>query len=356
MKVVSVKTTLFKEPVEWPDDKSGNRLALLELVTDEGIRGLSIVQPEAVGAVNALVKEVLSGTDPRAAMGHWQRMNNVVSESDDPGAARAAAALDIAMWDLKSKVNAEPLWKTLGGSRPRAKAHLSWDMRADAGIMLKWFQRMAAQSGIRCGSMPSSGNPSEDFGRMAELQATLRATVPQSALMLHFDGSGCADDAIRHVQHLESRFDITWVRSPVPSADVAGARLVADSVTAAVCIGRGFSGIDAYRPYLRQSAGYVFELDVALLGISGTVLMADAAFGFEIPVTLTSYAGHLPVQLFSALPTVMSVEIGYRAAASSVCSSDVSLNEDRALAGDLPGNGLSIDRSALAESHSGESP
>ena len=33
------------------------------------------------------------------------------------------AALDVALWDLKAKANDEPLWKTLGGARPRANSH-----------------------------------------------------------------------------------------------------------------------------------------------------------------------------------------------------------------------------------------
>jgi hypothetical protein len=64
----------------------------------------------------------------------------------------------------------------------------------------------------------------------------------------------------------------------------------------------------------------------------------------------------LATHLFSALPTPMSVEIGYRACSSTICSSDLALENGRAVAGNTPGNGLSIDRDALAAAQAGESP
>jgi L-alanine-DL-glutamate epimerase-like enolase superfamily enzyme len=222
--------------------------------------------------------------------------------------------------------------------------------------MLEWFQRMSIETGIRAGSMPASTNPATDLGRLAEVRKALRATVPESALMLHFDGTGWPNEAIRHVRALETSFDLTWVRSPVRYGDYQGARKVADSISAAVCMGHGFSGIEAFRPYLRHYAANVFELDIGTLGISGSIQMADAAFGFELPVALSSHPGHLATHLFSALPTPMSIEIGYRACSGTICSSDLALENGHAVAGNTPGNGLSIDRDALAAAQAGESP
>ena len=37
-------------------------------------------------------------------------------------ATAAIAALDVALWDLKARINDEPLWKTLGASSNRVRA------------------------------------------------------------------------------------------------------------------------------------------------------------------------------------------------------------------------------------------
>jgi L-alanine-DL-glutamate epimerase-like enolase superfamily enzyme len=118
-------------------------------------------------------------------------------------------------------------------------------------------------------------------------------------------------------------------------------------VAAAVCMGQGFTDVNAYRPYLEKYAANVLELDVAVLGVSGVVQMADAAFGFEMPVSLSPHPGHLPVQLFSALPNSMSVGIGSERSAGGIVGSTVTFECGRAVAGDEPGNGLLIDRDLL---------
>lgn len=337
------------------DTQVGVNCVLIELLTDSELTGLAVARREAARAIDSLTKDLLAGADPRAAMGLWEKMGVALSNPADIAAARARAALDIALWDLKAKANSEPLWKALGGSPPRAKAHLGWDGPPDDVRMLHWFEHMSAETGIRSGNMPASAHPTADIGRLSGVRKALRATVPESALTLQFDGTGCPGEAIRHIRALEIDFDLTWVRSPVRCGDYQGAREVADSVSAAVCIGHGLSGIEAYLPYLQHYAANVLEFDIAILGVSGSIQMADAAFGFELPVALSSHPGHLATHLFSALPTPMSVEIGYRACSSTICSSDVTFENGRALAGYSPGNGLAIDREALAAASAGES-
>ena len=78
------------------------------------------------------------------------------------------------------------------------------------------------------------------------------------------------------------------------------------------------------------------------LGISGSLQMADAAFGFELPVLLSGYPGHVPVHLFPALPTSMSVEIPFTGFADTAAHG-VTFAAGRALAGTKPGNGLSFE-------------
>jgi L-alanine-DL-glutamate epimerase-like enolase superfamily enzyme len=328
--------------------------ALVELNCDTELTGLAIVAHEAAPSVHALVRELLTGADPRATMGWWERMGAALLQPD-AAAGRARAALDIAMWDLKAKANGEPLWKTLGGTRCRMNAHLAWDGPADGSRMTDWFRRMHAGTGIRSGSLPATGDPDADVVAMAEVRAVLHATVPQSSLMLHFDGTGWPGEAVRHIRALESHVDLTWVRSPVRRGDFQAARRVGDSIRAAVCIGRGLTGMEAYLPYLQHYAANVIELDIAVLGVSGCIQMADAAFGLELPVVLSDYAGHLPVQLFPAFATATSVEFAYRTCTMAGPSPAVSFEDGRVLAGTEPGNGLSIDRAALAAATTGAS-
>jgi L-alanine-DL-glutamate epimerase-like enolase superfamily enzyme len=321
--------------------------AVIELETDTGLTGLAIVDGAATAAVRALVRDRLAGADPRAAIGLWERMNGGPPGSFDGTAARARAALDIAMWDLKAKANDEPLWKTLGGARPDVPAHLSWkapDRHKDA----EWLRRVHAHTGIRSADLPASRDAAADLDAMAAARDALQAGGPGSSLMLRFDGTGWPGDVIRHVRKLEARFDLACVCSPVRSGDFHGARQVGDAIRAAVCIGRGFADVRAFLPYLRHYAANVIELDVATLGISGCIQMADAAFGFELPVLLAGYPGHVPVHLLPALATAMSVEIACRDWLDPELGHDMSFNAGRVAAGLRSGHGLTIVRPPAA--------
>lgn len=356
MRIADVSTTLFRDGPA-PGSVAGSPgivRCLVELTTDEGLHGMAIAPAASAPAVAQLARDALIGANPQSAMGLWEHM---CAADGAGGLSLARAALDVAVWDLKARACGEPLWKTLGGSPPRAIAHLHRDAGdgADDGADLHdWYRTAAAATGLRSASLPASPGPMIDLERLADLKQAICATVPQAALMVHFDGTGWPGEVIRHVRALESGFDLAWVRTPVRAGDFRGARQVADGIAAAVCIGAGFDSPAAFLPYLEDRAANVLELDVTTLGISGCVQMADAAFGFELPVALGPSPGHLGVQLFSAFPTSMSVAIDRIAGESQVIGSTVTFDAGRAIAGLGPGNGLVVDRAALdAARHAG---
>jgi L-alanine-DL-glutamate epimerase-like enolase superfamily enzyme len=332
MKVLDVQLT----PLESPQEPRSH--VLVQLSTDAGITGIAIAPAIAASAARELVRDILRGEDPRAAMGLWEKMARAESSTD---AGPARAALDVALWDIKAKACNEPLWKTHGGSRASAIAHLFWDGEPDLTAMLEWLRSTSKSTGIRSASIPSSDDPWRDAEQLKAAQAALGATLPQTNLMLHFPGTGWARDVIRHVQIVEKHLDIAWVGSPVQRDDVRGAKQVADHVGAAVCLGRGLCDVADFRPYLLGYAANIIQLDVGSLGVSGCLQMADAAFGFELPVVLTSFPSDLAVQLFHALPTSTSVEIGYRALKQSSLST-VTFDNGRALADVCAGNGIDV--------------
>jgi len=79
----------------------------LFLDTDQGVSGISF----GGGAlVSQIVEHVLLGEDPRGVRGLWNRMVDYVFKGGHRGeAAAAVSALDIALWDLKARLNGEPI-------------------------------------------------------------------------------------------------------------------------------------------------------------------------------------------------------------------------------------------------------
>ena len=77
--------------------------------------------------------------------------------------------------------------------------------------------------------------------------------------------------------------------------------------------------------------------------------LADAAYGFELPVTLAESPGNIHAHLAGVMPYFMSMEVVDPFARWPVFATDVRIEAGWAIAGDAPGNGLSVDREALRQ-------
>ena len=95
---------------------------IIYIDTDAGITGINpLSTPDSEPLINVL-SSLIIGKDPRGVVGLWKLMIDYVFKRGNRAAASSAvSAIDIALWDLKAKINNEPLWKTLGASNRRCK-------------------------------------------------------------------------------------------------------------------------------------------------------------------------------------------------------------------------------------------
>lgn len=364
MKITGVQTTLFAGAIPSPAPKPTTKtttqpsappppaFCLVELQTDGGRSGISVTAASAQKAIHQLTKEVLSGENPSAVTGLWEAMS--------AGRQQARAALDVALWDLKAKANDEPLWQTLGGLPPRAKAFASW--RGDPAAlddMQAWFTQLARDHGITGGCVPLSqstewGTDNHGDGiahglkMLQGLREALRSASHQPELMIDAGGQWWPGETIRRVQALEKEFDITCVRGGVTEGDVLGSKRLCDSIYGAVSAGRNLPDCEAFLPWFQHHAANIVELDIRNVGITGALQVADAAFGFELPVLLCAAPGNMHVHLATVMPNCMAIEVIEPAVAALAIDGDVTFADGRGLCGNAPGNGLRIDRKLLA--------
>lgn len=315
---------------------------ILRLSTDSGLTGIAIGEAAAAATARRLAKSVLAGADPRGVAGLWQQMTRAGASRADRSRRRAAALLDLALWDLKARANREPLWKTLGGARPQAHAYASsaGRFRGDEELS-RWFRRMASQHGLGAGKLLIGGEERSDLRRLARMSAALAQASPYPELMIDAGRRWSASQAIRRMRALERRFDLTWIEGISRGSDVRGLKRLSDSIAAAVCVGKRFSGIADYVAHLRHRSADIVQIDIGAIGITAALEVADAAFGLELPVTLAAVAGNIHAQVAGVMPNCMSVEI-VDPDPPSWLASDVRVAGGRAIAGDLPGNGLRL--------------
>jgi L-alanine-DL-glutamate epimerase-like enolase superfamily enzyme len=322
----------------------------IELFTDVGLTGIAIGEKGARTAVEKLANDVLVGADPRGVRGLWQRMSDARSmRRRAPRLHEAIAALDVALWDLKSKANGEPLWKTLGGARPRARAYASGvDFALSDEELSGWYRRMARDFGVSGGKLQVGHTPKTDLTRIGLMRAALLQATPEPELLIDADESWVPGQAIRRTREMEERFDLTWVEGVSKNQDFSGLKRVSDAVAAAVCVGEGLATLGEFLPHFHHRSADVIQIDIGAVGITGALQLADAAFGYELPVTLTAAPGNIQAHLAAVLPYFMSVEVVDPQAPEGLCTSDVRIEQGSAIAGDAPGNGLTLSRAAAA--------
>ena len=178
MKITGVRTRLYEfrsarklaDANYPPGSDLGAGLAIF-LDTDEGVTGVMSGNPGSRGTVHGLVDELLVGQDPRGVRGLWKRMVDAVFKGGNRGVVTSAiSALDIALWDLKAKINGEPLWRTLGASVPKVKAYASGiDLNLTDEEISAFYGGLADQ-GVHAGKLKVGLDLEADLRRLATRQ------------------------------------------------------------------------------------------------------------------------------------------------------------------------------------------
>jgi L-alanine-DL-glutamate epimerase-like enolase superfamily enzyme len=301
---------------------------LVELETDEGLTGIGIGPLDAGAEAASLARRLLLGEDPRAVVTLRQKLL-----ADKPD-SRAAALLDIALWDLKAKCNDEPLWKTLGGARPRANAYASVSgLSLTDDEITERFTDFAAKYGFGEGKLSVGLDAVSDTRRLGLVRdaLTLASTCP--VLMIDAGDRWTAPQAITNIKALEQAFDLTWVECSEETWSQDELGQVSDTVFAAVC--------SSVSPSVDRRPADIVRLNLQATGITGSLQLADAAYGFELPVTLVASPGNMAAHLAAAMPNFMNMEVRDPTGSDLSLTSDVRIEGGRAVAGDKPGHGLS---------------
>jgi L-alanine-DL-glutamate epimerase-like enolase superfamily enzyme len=351
MKITGVKLTRCVNATQAPPRGLAEDCCIVELLTDAGMTGIGIGNARARAQTKSLAIDMVVGADPRSVTGIWQRMVDAQSAGRiGKSFGHAIAVLDVALWDLKAKANREPLWKTLGGARPRANAYASSIGLAlgDEELAL-WYLRMARDYGLRAGKLQVSAEDDADLRRLGRMRVALAQATPEPVLMIDADHRWPVKLAIERVRAMEEQFDLTWVEGISRDRDSRGLKQLSDAIRGAVCVGKGFATIHEFLPHFQRRSADVIQIDINAIGITAALQVADAAFGLELPVTLSAVPGNIHAHLAGVMPGFMSMEVMDPDPAAWIHGSDIRIENGWAVAGDAPGNGLAVNRDAIAQ-------
>ena len=362
MKITGVRTSIYEyetarplADANFPEGRKRWSAAAVFVDTDDGITGVSIGSPGAVPMIRTL-EGLLIGQDPRGVRGLWKLMVDFLFKGGNRGTESSAlSALDLALWDLKAKINGEPLWRTLGASNPRVKAYAS-----DIGLCLsddelRVFYRGMAARGVSAGKLKVGLDVDRDMERLAIMRDELGKAAKRPLLCIDSNEYWSPKTAIRIIREMEREFDLCWVEEPARRWDAAGLKKVSDAVTAAVATGENLKEIYEFLPLFEERAVDVVEVGQGASGVTGAIQIADTAYGFHIPVSIMNCPGNYMAHVAAALPNHMMMEVVD--AGREVCFSvDTRLENGEIVVGDAPGFGIVFDEERLAALAPGTAP
>ena len=324
------------------DDLMG--MSILRIETDEGITGIA---PGGNDAVEDLF-HVIEGKDPRGVTGLWKEMVDWVHKGNNEGEINGAiSAIDVALWDLKAKINDEPLWQTLGAREGRAKAYAS-----DIGYNLSddelhaFYSRMA-DMGIDGGKIKIGLNMTDDLRRIGIMNDAFRKVKNRPYLMIDTNEYWSPKQAIRYINQIEEHFDIFWAEEPARRWDYDGLRQVSRGISAAVASGENLNDVGQMYPLISQQAIDVANVGVGHSGITGARQVANMCYAYELPVTMMNCPANFMAHLAAALPNHNMMEVVDPGREDAFESWDNHIEDGWIVIGNTPGLGISLNKDKI---------
>lgn len=290
-------------------------LVLVNLKTDDGMTGLGLTYLQGPGAasVRSLIDTELSqlviGEDPRTTDLLFAKAEARFRGVGFAGlAARAYAAIDIALWDIKAKAAQLPLWQLLGGARSAASFFVS-DVAAggrDAAEVLKLAKPLLKQGATGVRIEIGEGDVQADAERVRTISDGLGDDAWVGAAA---DGRFDLGTA-QALSHFFEDIGVDWFEDPIPASDEPGYAKLAGMMEVPLAVGSGLSTKEAFFRIIRAGHVRTIRPDVVRLGgISPVLKIAAVAEAFHVavsPVRLPEVGIHLACGL-GVVPHVDSV-------------------------------------------------
>jgi L-alanine-DL-glutamate epimerase-like enolase superfamily enzyme len=311
MKITRVETDHLRVPLHRPvplpaaqDPRFAKELDVLfvRVHTDGGHTGLGLTYSFGGGtAIASLLADhvapIVVGDDPTKTEWLFARAAAELEAVGFAGlAARAYAAVDLALWDLKGKLAGLPVAKLLGGYRTKLKAIVADTATPALGVKQAVKETRAALDAGAAGVLVEVGtqDPDIDGDRVRQM----REAVPEGAW---FEATACGrydfSTALWMGRMFEEEFGLDGFADPLHPADRDGLKRLIDRLEMGVSVGALFDRTDDFVRVL--DLGGVSSLRVDPLRLGGLTPARKVALAAELrhvavcPVRVPQVGCHL---------------------------------------------------------------
>ena len=283
-----------------------------EIKTEQGFEGLGFSYSKRAGgpAQYAHAKEVaqtMIGEDPNDIAKLYNKLLWAGASVGRSGVAtQALAALDIALYDLKSKRAGLPLAKFLGAHRDSVRTYNTSGGFLNATIEeVKDRATQSIEEGIG-GIKIKVGLPdgAEDLRRVQAVREHIGNDVP---LMVDANQQWDRATALRMGRRLEE-FDLVWIEEPLDAYDAEGHAALANALDTPIATGEMLASVAEHERLIHAKACDIIQPDAPRVG-GITQFMRLATLADQAGLDLAPhFAMEIHVHLAAAYPREPWVE------------------------------------------------
>ena len=209
-------------------------LIVVEIRTDDGLVGTAEIHATPMQAICEWVGRfatILHGADALATTDNWERLFALTSPRPGGMFARdglpaplgrsaraqvmaAIGGIDLALWDIRGKAAALPVWRLLGGSGTPVRSYATGGFYREGAPLDDCARELAGYvaAGYRAVKLKTGGMSLAD--ELVRIRATRQAIGPDTLLMLDMNAAYSLDDCIAFAHAVEP-FDIFWLEEPL---------------------------------------------------------------------------------------------------------------------------------------------
>lgn len=286
-----MQVSAFQVPTDGPESdgtlKWDSTTLVLAEIRAADVTGLGFTYASKSTAVfiNDKLRDVVIGKD---AMDVQRACELMVCSARNLGragqTAMGIAAVDIALWDLKSRLLKLPLVKLLGQVRTGIPAYGSGGFTSYSTDRLRNQLGDWARIGLGAVKMKIGRDPDKDIERV---RAAREAIAPTTKLYVDANGAYSPKQALEQAHALEE-YGVAWFEEPVTSDDLEGLGLVRERAPASMVVAAGEYGYDPvyFRHMLEAGSVDVLQADATrCAGITGFLQAAALCEAFMTPLS-----------------------------------------------------------------------
>jgi L-alanine-DL-glutamate epimerase-like enolase superfamily enzyme len=268
---------------------------------------------------------------------------------DEGEVHNALSAIDIALWDIKAKINQEPLWKTLGSDDPKCKIYAS-----DIGYCLdddelySFFKNMS-DKGVDSGKVKIGLSYDDDIRRIGIVYEALAQNFKRPKIMIDSNEYWSVKKAIQSINKIEEKYDIFWAEEPARRWDYRGLKLVSNNIKAAVATGENLNNVGDFYPLIDNQAVDILNVSSYQSGVTGLRQIGNFAYAYELPVTTMNCIGNYNAQIATSIPNHLMMEVVDPGREKAYSKWNDNIEDGFVHMDNTPGIGLIVDEKKLQE-------